>query len=506
MELSETINRKESFTRGEIYKLVWNLSLPAILAHLTYIIMEYIDAGMVGSLGVKSAGAIGLVATSTWFLYGLCRACSSGFSVQVAQAVGADDKVKSKTLFREGLITVIAISFVFATIGVIISPFLPKWLGGSQDLWEEASIYFLIFCFSIPIVQLNDLSSNMLQSTGNMKVPSFFNALMCLLDVIFNFIFIFKDINIFGFTFKGFGWGVAGASLGTAMAELVVCIFLVYFALRSPYLNLKNSLKPSKEDLDSGLKFASIFVPVLKKIKNGWENLLLFIIFVKIKIFFTINKDDLKTALGISLPMALETTVMSIAIIFTTAIIAPLGAVALVANTFGVTAEALCYMPGYGVSASATALVGQSLGAKKIELAKQFAWSAVFMGMGIMTLCAVIMYITAPFIFALFSPDLEVQRVGTEILRIEMWAEPLFGASIVCAGALRGAKDTLIPSIFNFAGMWGVRITLSLLWVGKYGIKGVWIAMTIELCVRGILFLYRLKDEKSWLKKYEVQA
>ena len=104
------------------------------------------------------------------------------------------------------------------------------------------------------------------------------------------------------------------------------------------------------------------------------------------------------------------------------------------------------------------------------------------------------------------TPDLEVQRVGTEILRIEMWAEPLFGASIVCAGALRGAKDTLIPSIFNLAGMWGVRITLSLLWVGKYGIKGVWIAMTIELCVRGILFLWRLKDEKSWLKKYEVKA
>lgn len=499
MELSETINRKEPFTRGEIYKLVWNLSVPAILAHLTYIIMEYIDAGMVGSLGVKSAGAIGLVATSTWFLYGLCRACSSGFSVQVAQAVGADDKVKSKTLFREGLVTVIVISFIFATIGALISPFLPKWLGGSQELWKEASIYFLIFCFSIPIVQLNDISSNMLQSTGNMKVPSIFNALMCLLDVIFNFIFIFKDINIFGLTFKGCGWGVAGAALGTAVAEFIVCIFLVYFALRSPYLSFKKSLKPLKEDLDNGLKLASIV-----KFKNRWLNLWLFVNIIKIKSFFSINKDDLKTALGISFPMAIETTVMSIAIIFTTVIIAPLGAVALVANAFGVTAEALCYMPGYGISASATALVGQSLGAKKIELAKRFAWSAVFMGMGIMTLCAVIMYIAAPFIFSLFTPDLDVQRVGTEILRIEMWAEPLFGASIVCAGALRGAKDTLIPSIFNFAGMWGVRITLSLLWVGKYGIKGVWIAMTIELCVRGILFLWRLKDEKSWLKKYLV--
>ena len=94
MDLSETINRKEPFTKSEIYKLVWNLSTPSILAQLTYIIMEYIDAIMVGSLGVKSAGAIGLVATSTWFLYGLCRACSSGFSVQVAQAVGANDSIK----------------------------------------------------------------------------------------------------------------------------------------------------------------------------------------------------------------------------------------------------------------------------------------------------------------------------------------------------------------------------------------------------------------------------
>ena len=70
-------------------------------------------------------------------------------------------------------------------------------------------------------------------------------------------------------------------------------------------------------------------------------------------------------------------------------------------------------------------------------------------------------------------------------------SEPFYGISIVASGGLRGAEDTLVPSLLNLFSIWVVRIGLSLLTVGPFGIQGVWIAMAIELFVRGVLLLVR---------------
>lgn len=110
------------------------------------------------------------------------------------------------------------------------------------------------------------------------------------------------------------------------------------------------------------------------------------------------------------------------------------------------------------------------------------------------------MFFVAPLMFSILTPSVEVRNLGTEVLRIEAFAEPLYGASIVCSGALRGAGDTLVPSILNFVSMWGIRITTALVLVPHLGLHGVWIAMCVELCIRGIMFLVRLVREK-WLKK-----
>ena len=85
--------------------------------------------------------------------------------------------------------------------------------------------------------------------------------------------------------------------------------------------------------------------------------------------------------------------------------------------------------------------------------------------------------------------------------RIELLAEPLFAVSIVASGALRGAEDTLVPSILNLLSIWVVRIGLSLVLVGRLGLHGVWIAMAVELCVRGMLMLARLWASKNFLKE-----
>ena len=464
--LSRILEKPHS-TNRERLGVIFRLSLPGMLAQITEIMMQYIDAAMVGSLGAQASAAIGLVASSTWFMGSFIWSSSAGFSVQVAHAIGARKYEKARSVLRQALFIALCFSLVIAVLGTLAGRSLPRWLGAEQALWHDAGMYFMIFCMFLPVRELNSLMQSMLQCSGNMKTPSILAALQCILDVIFNFILIYptRTVTVFGasFTCYGAGLGVIGAQLGTSLSIAVAAVFAVISCLfRSPVLAI-NKEKGS-------------FLPQIEVVSE---------------------------AVRIGLPMLLEQSAVSLAQIVQTRIIAPLGTVAIAANSFAVTAESICYMPGYGTGSAATTLVGQSIGAERKDLARSFAWLTTYFGMAIMTAMAVIMYFACPLVFRFLTPVKEVQDLGISVLRIEMFAETLYGASIVATGALRGAGDTLVPAVLNLISIWGVRITLAWLLTRTMGLHGAWIAMALELNVRGILLLIRLKRER-WLKNLAV--
>jgi len=140
------------------------------------------------------------------------------------------------------------------------------------------------------------------------------------------------------------------------------------------------------------------------------------------------------------------------------------------------------------------------VGAKREDLARRFAKITVALGVLIMTVMGALMYVAAPLMMGIMTPVPEIIELGTSALRIEAFAEPLFAAAIVCYGVMVGAGDTLIPSCINFGTIWAVRITLALLLSPVMGLNGVWLAMCIELCVRGLLLLARLVSGR-WIPK-----
>lgn len=205
----------------------------------------------------------------------------------------------------------------------------------------------------------------------------------------------------------------------------------------------------------------------------------------------------LKKAGFIGIPISMERGIMCTAQITISSIIAPLGSIAIAANTFAINVESLCYMPGHGVADAATTLVGQSKGARRRDLMHSFAWISMALGMGIMAFMGLVMWVFAPEMMALITPDTDVIKLGSEILRIEAWAEPGFAAAIVANAVFVGAGKTVVPSIMNLCSIWGVRVTLTSVFVYSMGLHGVWLAMAIELCVRGTIFIIRLCT-KGW--------
>ncbi len=109
------------------------------------------------------------------------------------------------------------------------------------------------------------------------------------------------------------------------------------------------------------------------------------------------------------------------------------------------------------------------------------------------------MWIFAPEVMRMFSPVDGIVTLGVDALRIEAWAEPMFAASIVAYGVMVGVGDTLIPAIMNFSSIWLVRLPIAAILAPVMGLQGVWIAMCIELCFRGLIFLWRLISG-AWLK------
>ena len=448
------IREGRTMTQREKLWLIVSLSIPSILAQISATVMFFIDASMVGHLGAKASAAIGLVETTGWLMGGLAMAANMGFSVQVAHFIGANDFEAARRVLRQSLVCCFIWALMVSIIALCISTHLPYWLGGSDDIAHDASVYFAIFGVAGLFFQMEGLAGSMLKCSGNMKIPSILNISMCLMDVVFNYIFIYVlDL------------GVMGAAMGTGMAELITAGLMLYFLLvKSKMLSLKGrpgSFKP--------------------------------------------KEDTIRTAIKIGAPMGLQHLLMGGAQVVSTLIVAPLGTIAIAAHSLSITVESLCYMPGYGIAEAATTLVGQGIGAGQKILTRSFAYMSVGLGIAVMTFMGILMWIFAPELMGIMSPVEEVIAQGTQVLRIEAWAEPMFAAAIVANGVFIGAGDTMIPAAMSLCSMWFVRLTLAATLAPRYGLKGVWAAMAVELFFRGVMFLTRL-FKGGWSEKLKVKV
>lgn len=427
---------------SEQLSLALKLAFPSIMSQLVTIVMEYLDTAMVGHLGAQASAAIGLVSTTTWLVGGLCSALGGGFAVMVAQSIGAGNTGRARRILRQAIVFTLAVSSVIGVAGVIVSGHLPYWLGGGEDIAHDASVYFLVFAAAIPLWEMSFLMAAMLRSAGNMLVPSIVNIAVCVLDVAFNYIFIFL-----------LDMGVLGAALGSLCAiSIGAFVFTVYVLFFSEDLKIRKDEEGGASDM-----------PILRP------------------------------AMMIGVPMAVQHAAMCSAHIASTAIVAPLGTVAIAAHAFGITIEGLCYMPGYGIGDAAITLIGQTVGAKRPDLQRSFSRLTMLLGVGFMTMMGILMFAGVPYLMQLMTPDPDVQLLTTQILRIEAFAEPLYAASIIAFSIFVGAGDTRVPAIMNLASMWIVRLPAAFFLARTMGLTGVWIAMCGELCFRGIIFLIRLR-------------
>ena len=227
LQMSEAMRDGRSISLKSQTQLIIALSIPAILEQLVMTLMSYIDTAMVGSLGPGATAAIGVVASSIWLMNGLTSAIAVGFSVQIAQYLGAGRDGDSRNVLCQSILFNVLFGVVMAAAAIGIGQVLPELLGSDPEIAPAARSYFCTVAFFFPFSMASALYSSILRCSGNILLPSIMNVGMCVFDVIFNFIFIYPPRDIGGFHVWGAGLGVQGAALGTGLAQACVAVTLL---------------------------------------------------------------------------------------------------------------------------------------------------------------------------------------------------------------------------------------------------------------------------------------
>lgn len=438
-------------------KTMWKLSWPAIIEQILATMVSYVDTAMVGALGKTASAAVSVNAAPMWLINGVLGGIGIGFAVQVSHGVGAGDDKRVKAVIRQGVLATVVCGLVAFGIYRAMAWHLPMWLGAVEPVLGEARSYLRVYTYALIFQGGSAIFSGVLRCMGNTKTPLLLNTGANVLNVILNFFFIYetRPATLFGMTLTipGAGMGVTGAALGTVIAWGFAGIVTTVAAMRQ------------------GERYT---------IRRGES--------------FRPDKAILRQAARLGLPSALERSMVNLGQIAMTGVVASIDTgTALAANSIATTAEGLCYLPAYGFSAAATALVGQSVGAEDKEEAKAYGSLAARLGFALCIATAVCLFLFAHPLASLFNTDQGVVDEAAKMLKIVSVCEPFFALSIILTGALRGARDVRFPMVVSLVCMWGVRITVAPLLVYRFqaGLAGVWIAMSADLILRGLLCWFR---------------
>lgn len=452
-------------SEADLRKATFQLALPTIGEMLMQTLLGFADMAMVGSLGAAAIAAVGLSDTPMMTAMALFAAISVGTTALVARAIGAKEPEVAGKVAKQSLIISIAMAFVFTTLGLTLARPVIILMGAEPDVVPLSTAYFRIVSMGIPLMIISMIMAGVLRGSGDTKTPMYINGIANILNIIGNFFLIFPS-RVWEFTLwgdahsiwiPGAGLGVPGAAISTTLSRCFagVVILVLIFAGRV-------------------------------RVKINWREP------------FRIDIPTIKRIFNVGIPAAAEQMVMRFGQLFYGRIVASLGTMMYAAHRITITAESISFNVGFGFALAATTLVGQNLGAKKPDMAEKSGFMAVKMGAVFMSAVGIFFLVWPDVFLKIFTHDPEILKSARICLQIVAISQPFLAAVMGFAGGLRGAGDTRSVLFITLFGMWGLRLTLS--WVFAislgWGLVGAWIAMTVDLIVRGILLLVRFKGGK----------
>ncbi len=422
---------KSKFTK-EILKISW----PMIISELADSLYSIADTYFVSKLGTIALAAVGLGSYLSWLFFVIIVPFTIGILVYTSQSYGAGELYKARKALGETIIYALSITLGIALLVHYTTPLIVSIIAGpNSNLIDVCSKYFSVRVLGLPILAVAILFDSALRAVGATKYSMITILSSATLNIILDPILIF---GLFGFP----KMGVVGAAIATIIS-------IAYMVPLGFYFLKKVNLVP---------------IPSLG--------------------FTYITR-----IVRIGAPTSIERAIFALGSNIYIAFIARCGGTALAAHQVGIRIESFIYMPGFAFMVAGTSLVGKRIGEGNIVEAKNIGWETAKIATIIMTILGILVAITSKYLVLPFSPTEEVANLASIYLILAGLSEPGLAIVMTLGGGIRGGGNTTIPMIINVGGLYLFRIMPALFLINILGVIGAWLAMFVDVYLRGLTFV-----------------
>lgn len=418
-------------TEGSIWKKILFFSIPLILGNLFQQLYNTVDSIIVGNyIGSEALAAVGSSGSLINLLIGFCIGASAGAGVVIAQFYGAQDREGVRKAVHTTIAIAIAAGAVLTVVGIVATPILLKAMETPQEVFDQASIYLKVYFGGILFSVVYNMSAGILNAVGNSKRSLVYLMIAATSNIFLDLLFVVV-----------LKMGIVGAAIATDISQLLSCIFIILFLVRS-------------ED---------VYRVKLKDIRC-YDNLL-------------------GKILKIGLPTGAQNIVISLSNVIVQSSVNSFGAVAMAGFAAYIKVDGFNILPVLSFSMAATTFVGQNVGAGRLDRVKKGMYVSVAMGI-IYTVCTGILLLAfAPQVIGVFTQNGKVVEYGVYIMKFFCPFYWMLGILHILAGTIRGTGKTMQAMVVFLFSLCIFRV----LWI--------WGAMSVSHKIGGVMLGYPL----SWL-------
>ena len=435
-------------------KFLFMLIVPLIAEQFLAITIGMVDTMMVASVGEAAVGAVSIVDSISHLMVQLFASFATGGAVVASQYLGRKDQVSANESAKQLFILSLSVATLLLILCMPIRKNIISFIFGSieADVLQNSTVYFSYILLSLPFLASYNACAALFRSMGNSKVSLIVSTLMNITNIVGNAYFIF--------TLK---MGVAGAGLATLLSRMLAATIMIIL------ISNKNNI---------------IFIHKIWKFEWHWHKV--------------------KKILQIGIPTGIEGSIFHIGRLMVQSFIASFGTVALAANAISNSVASLANIPGRGINMASITIIGQSLGAKRPEMATFYGKRLLFMAYVSIALITIPLFILAPSVVQIFNLSAEATILASNIIRTAMVASTLIWPfSFTIPNFLRAAGDVKYTMVVSMFSMWVFRVGSSyvLSFYLGFGVYGVWFGMYIDWLCRGIFYIIRFSRGKWKTKK-----
>ena len=442
----ETLNRR-------IFELAW----PAILGNLMYSVVFVADTIIVGWLKDDNAlAAAGIIGVAMWLFSAPYYALAAASVSLVSRYWGERDFDLARKFAGQSTCIAFLISFSIILVSWPFTKELVLLLGASEQVAELGGPYFRIILGSCLLGMPMIVAEAIMRGAGDTRTPMYLTVTMNLINVAASIAFAFGLGPLPAMGLFGVAWGTVVARSCGGLAALAVLRFAPHGV---------------------GLTIADV---VLIRFRHFWRVLIL------------------------ALPVMLDRALISGAHMIFIRIVAMLGTTALAAHTIALHVESLVYMPAMGIAFAVTTVVGQAIGAGRIQLAelavkRTMLWSSLFM-----LVLSLLFVFTSAYWIVVFGAQPEALELGLLCVQVSALELPSLALAILLAGVLRGAGDTRSPLYVSLIGVFLFRLGAVYLFAITFGwgMVGIWLGTALDWTVRAFGLWYFFK-RGAWKKIHQ---